>query len=345
MRGSHCRILGFSLVVLFAAVVSVAAASRPPAAHDIRPGAGVSEEVWLSKYFPAIAGTAVDTKVYVMNGSKPGPTALILGGTHGDEIAGIMAAVLLVERAVVDSGRLIVIPHTNNSASTYAGPGLPTRIEMRTPSGLRYFAYGSRRTNPIDQEPDPEAFFHYPTGYKWPGEEARNLDRAHPGKPDGNLTQQLAHALFQLITVEEVGIAIDLHEAGPGSRLAYMIIASPKSTDLGALAVVNLETNGVRMQLEQSSSDRGLSHREWGDRTPADAFVVETANPGQARDVTGADVVNDPANPLNYRVGIQLATVQALLEAYADIRGGTVGISGLPTMAELKTNGIGAYLK
>ena len=45
-----------------------------------------------------------------------GATVFVAGGTHGNEIAGIMAAIVLVEHARVRKGRLIVVPHANNSA-------------------------------------------------------------------------------------------------------------------------------------------------------------------------------------------------------------------------------------
>src|SRR5690606_41570561 len=50
---------------------------------------------------------------------SPGGTAAILGGTHGNEISGVMAATVLVERAVPTKGRLIVIPHANNANVDY----------------------------------------------------------------------------------------------------------------------------------------------------------------------------------------------------------------------------------
>ena len=41
----------------------------------------------------------MDTPVYVLDGAQPGGTIVVLGGTHGDESAGYLAAVVLVERA------------------------------------------------------------------------------------------------------------------------------------------------------------------------------------------------------------------------------------------------------
>ena len=39
-----------------------------------------------------------------MDSGQPGPTVVIVGGTHSNEIAGISAALLIVERAEVTKG-------------------------------------------------------------------------------------------------------------------------------------------------------------------------------------------------------------------------------------------------
>ena len=64
--------------------------------------------------FRASRGTNGDTDVYVLDSGKPGATALVLGGTHGNEPAGYMTAILMVENAVPAAGRLLVVPHANH---------------------------------------------------------------------------------------------------------------------------------------------------------------------------------------------------------------------------------------
>lgn len=331
------------LLVMGLAIIP-ASAGPGPATHDIRPGEGVSESYMLSRYFPGLAGTPGDTPVYVLAGSKPGPTMLILGGTHGDEISGAMSATLLIERARVEAGRLIVVPRANNSASTYNQPGLPSRIELKTPSGVRHFAYGSRRTNPAHQEPDRAEFYHFPSGQEAPGDEARNLNRVHPGKADGSLTQKIAYAFFQLILKEKPAVSIDFHEAGPESRLAYMVIGNPKCVDLAAIASLNTVDKGISFQIDQSSTQRGLTHREWGDMTSTRPFIIETPNPGQGNNTKGVDVVNDPKFPLAIRVGAHITLALELFEAYAETSGDVFIIKNVPSYADLKKNGVGFYL-
>lgn len=323
----------------------------PAMKHDVRAGDGVTATKMLSAYLPSLEGTPGDTTVYVLEGKDPGATAVVLGGTHGNEIAGIMAAVVLVERARVTRGRLVVIPHANNSAVSYTDPQRPGPewIHLTTASGRRDFKYGARRTQPQHQgAPDPEKYRHPNSTEELDGNEIRNLDRAYPGDERGPLTQRVAAAVMRLLKQERAELAVDLHEAGPESRLAWMIVANPKNVDLGALAVLALEEQGLSMKLEPSSDNfRGLSHREWGDATQARSFLFETPNPGQVEQPAGVDVVDDPRFPLARRVGAQLATLQAVIAAYNDgaSPAARVEITDLPSLEAVTRDGLGQYLR
>jgi hypothetical protein len=297
-----------------------------PASHDIRPGYGVTEIRWLSDYLPALTDTSGDTPVYVMEGEREGGTLLLLGGTHANEIAGVMAATLAVERGAVSRGTVIVVPHANNSAAQYNDrtrhPGTPDWIELTTASGeTRRFRYGSRLTAVADQPPDPRVFVH-PLGGEMEGHEARNLNRNHPGKADGTLTEQISYALFQLAEREDVDVVIDMHESSISSRLAYMLVCHPRAMDIGAMVILDLEMAGIALKQEVSQEEfRGLSHREFGDHTDALAFLVETPNPGQEDSIETPDVVDHPEALLSGRVRTHLRTVSAILDSY----GYTVG--------------------
>ncbi|HHY31452.1 MAG TPA: hypothetical protein GX515_00305 [Firmicutes bacterium] len=316
--------------------------------HDVRPGYGVTRIGWLSDYHAPLRGTPMDTPVYYLESGKPGPTAVIVGGTHANEIAGIIAATMIVERAQVTAGRVIVVPHVNNSGASYPDTLHPEIgwVRIDTASGPRFFRYGDRRTNPAHQGPDPEKYVHYPSGQQFEAPEARNLDRVYPGRPDGTPTEQLAYSVLQLISRENASIAIDLHESGVTSRLANMLVANPKNLDLAVMAALDLEAQGIIMNIEPSASDfPGLSHREWGDRTGAASYLIETPNPGQEDGVEKPDVVNDPVNPLAKRVGTQLATIEAIFSAHGAAYGERPEWTGVPTYAELVKDGVGAYLR
>lgn len=319
--------------------------------HDIRAGAGVTAVKHLSDYLPALAKTPGDTSVYIFEGKEKGGTAFVAGGTHGNEIAGIMAATVLVERARVQKGRLIVVPHANNSAVSYVDPKkpAPATITLVTPSGKRQFRVGSRLTRPEHQgREDPPKYRHPKSTEELDGSEARNLDRAYPGKADGNLTEKMAYAILQLIKQEKVDVAFDLHESGPDSRLAWMVVANPKGVDIAALAILSLDAANIPMKLEPSSeSFRGLSHREWGDATKAQAFLFETPNPGMGEKKEGIDLVNDATFPLAKRVGVQLSTLLAILDAYDDTAPAAllVRLQNVPGLPQITSAGVGAFLK
>jgi len=287
--------------------------------HDIRPGPGVSEVLSLSDYHGELTDTPGDTPVYLLEGDQQGETVLLLGGSHPNEIASVMAAVLIVEQARVDVGRFFVIPYANNAAAwiTEANENAtPRTLEFVNPDGeKRAFAYGTRVTAAELQEPTEDAFVHYPSGRELPGREARNLNRVHPGKADGTLTQQISYALFELVRGENVGIVVDMHEAPPGALLANMIISHPRGMEIAVSAVMNLELHGINLDVDVPRQEAvGLSHREFGDRTDVLAFLIESPNPGQ---LPGGDPVDDPENPLTHRVRLQLYAIHELLQAHA----------------------------
>ena len=353
MRVRHAFLFAAAVLSLPAFFAQVAVPSGAPAVHDIRPGPGVTATKMLSAYAPGLANTPGDTTVYVLEGQEPGATVFVAGGTHGNEIAGIMAAIVLVEHARVRKGRLIVVPHANNSAITDVDPERPGPpfITLTTASGERRFRYGSRRTR-LDQQgaPDPKIYRHPnpKADETLPGTEARNLNRAYPGAAGGTLTERMAFGIMQLLTAEQVSVAFDFHEAGPESRLAWMVVANPKNLATAAAALFDLEAQGLVMKLERSSETfRGLSHREWGDATKAQAYLFETPSPSMVNDTTGVDFVNDPKLPLSKRVGGQLATFAAVLEAYNSDAppASRVALLDVPAMIVVEKAGVGAFLR
>src|SRR4051812_9465165 len=91
-------------------------------AEPIVAGPGVTSHRMLSAIEPSLAGGPSDTPVFELAGEKPGGTFLILGGTHPQEIGGMLAAVLMIENARVRQGRLIVVPQANRSGFTHTDP-------------------------------------------------------------------------------------------------------------------------------------------------------------------------------------------------------------------------------
>lgn len=329
--------------------------------HDYRPSSSLTKIGWLSDYYPELLGTPGDTKIYYFEGKKPGGTLFIAGGTHANEIAGIMAAVLILETVQVEAGRVIVVPNLNSSGVSHLDkepdqPEFTTRgpawISLTTPSGERYFKYGSRCTNLAHQiVADPVKGYVHPDTNEdpLPSWEFRNLNRAYPGKTDSGLTQKVAYAVMILLKQERVSVAFDYHEADLGGRLANMIVSHPKNINLAAAAVMDIELDyGLLLKMEPSNlAFRGLSHREWGSGTDAMSFLTESPHPGMGADASPyTDVVNDPRSPLGVRVAMHLASTEAIVRAYNEGNASTsIVFSGLPAYEELTVKGVGAFLK
>jgi len=361
-------IAGLALGVVAAVIPGYVAARQ---GDLIRKGPGVSEVRRLSDWFPAIRGTSGDTDVYVLDSGKPGAAGLVLGGTHGNEPAGYMTAILIVENAVPASGRVLVVPHANPSSVTHTDyqEASPRVLEFQGASGRRAFRYGSRATNPVDQWPDPDIYVHAASGQQLSGAETRNLNRAYPGRPDGTFTERIAYAIASLIRAERVDFVIDLHEASPEYPVVNAIVAHERAMPVASAAVLNLEFDDIKIGLEPSPKNlRGLSHRELGDATEALAMLCETSNvsQGRLRGATDARQVIEGTDdkylraaglgrlavpfdekgwPMKQRVGRHAASVIAILAAYTSTYPAKpISVTGLPSYAELMARGLEPYL-
>jgi len=364
-----------AIIILFTSLAlgffSVRSFLRMRQPEPIIPGKGVSQIKTLSDYFDDIKNSRGDTEVYLLEGETPGGTTLILGGTHPNEPGGFITAVSLIENIKVIQGRVIIIPRANNSAFTHNDPqeGNPQRFVIKTEKGERWFRFGSRSTNPIDQWPDPEVYRHHPSGQKLSGSETRNLNRAYPGKPNGSLTEKVAYAIIQLMKQEKVTLGIDLHEASLEYPVINAIVAHPLVFELAAETVMYLELEGLSYNLEPSPERfRGLSHREWGDHLGIAAILMESANTVQGRyhgrltdDVvtSGKDrfyyeaaqhrllEVDYPEDgiPLKLRVGRHLTALKNLFQVWNEHHPDQpFVIENIPDFNELQKKGLGAFL-
>lgn len=67
------------------------------------------------RVIPILQGTPYVTNAYVYESSKPGPAVMIVGGVHGNEPAGSLAAQKFCEIPVL-KGTVIVVPRANATA-------------------------------------------------------------------------------------------------------------------------------------------------------------------------------------------------------------------------------------
>lgn len=370
MQGNKKTAIGSLLIALLvvAAVVPIFTKMNTP--EIIKKGPGVSQIKMLSDYFAGLKGTAGDTEVYILDSGKPGGTVMILGGTHPNEPAGYVGAIVLIENALPESGRMIVIPRANASGFTHTDymEGSPQEFVLQTASGERHFRYGSRATNPIHQWPDPDVYVHAGSGQKLSGSETRNLNRAYPGRKDGNLTEKIAYGIVQLINSEKVNMTIDYHEASPEYPVINATVAHERAMDIAAEAVMNLQLEGIQMGLEPSPQKlHGLSHRELGDATDTLAILMETSNSaqGRLRGATSAELVitgkdkmyvqaaklgrlfvptDEKGHPISERVARHIAATSELIKVYNEQNpGAKILLDNVPVYAEMVA-GIGKYL-
>lgn len=253
----------------------------------ITQGPGVTRVTMLSEYFDGLKGTPADTPVYILEGSKPGGKELILGGTHPNEPSSHIASVLFLQNTIVEEGTVFVIPYTNISAFTHNDPqeGSPRNMHFTTKDGEEVvLRYGSRATNPIHQWPDPDIYVHQASGQRLSGSETRNINRAYPGSPKGNLTEKAAYGIVELIKKENIDLTFDLHEASPEYPVINATVSHEKGMGLAASGIMNLQFSGIDIALEPSPVNlRGLTHRELGDYTDTIPLLMETANASQGR--------------------------------------------------------------
>ncbi|ALF25400.1 succinylglutamate desuccinylase/aspartoacylase family protein [Fusobacterium nucleatum] len=333
---------------------------------------GVTSMQKLSDYLPALKGTRGDSDIYILQGKEPGGSVLILGGTHPNEPAAFLTTVLLVENLKVDKGTVYIIPRANGSAMSHNDPqeASPQRFTIETPYGERWFRFGSRATNPLDQWPDPDVYIHAASGQKLSGNETRNLNRAYPGRADGTYTEKIAYAITELIKKNDINMEIDLHEASPEYPVINAIVAHERAMPISSQVVMNMEFEDIQIGLEPSPpSLHGLTHRELGDYTNTYAVLMETANASQGRlrgktdenlVLTGKDPTyvkaqkigrlfvpyDENGHPIEERVGRHLTgVVQHIIVMGENEPDKEIIIEGLPSYEDLQKNGVGTYLK
>jgi hypothetical protein len=364
-----CTRICFSVFALMVAIFAAWIFRAMQEAEPIVAGPGVTTQRMLSAVEPSLAGGPGDTPVFELAGT-PGGTMLILGGTHPQEIGGVMTAILMVENARVARGRLIVVPQANRSGFTHTDPmeAYLHRYEIETPSGPRWFRVGMRLTNPAHQWPDPDVFVHQPSLERMVGHETRNLNRNHPGLAHGWLTARVSHALTAL--AKEAALVLDLHEAQPEYPVINTIVAHENAFETAATASAMLQARRIPIGLSASPKNlHGLSHREFGDHAKAQAILTESANPamGRFRGRTGEALVvegRDPNYvraaalkrlfvgfdergwPLRLRVARNLASIKEILDAYNDLNPQSpIVVENIPDYNEVVTRGLGAFLK
>lgn len=279
---------GFKLLMAAAFITFLVAGGWPLRQHrqfpvEIVCGPGVTEIRNLSDYLPALKGTAADTPVFILSGTEPGGSVLVMGNTHANEPEGMLSVAILVENAMVEKGTVYLIPSFNRSASlnTRPGEGYPLYFSVKTPWGQKRFRMGNRDASPLDQWPDPDVYIHYPERQMLSYLDIRNTNRTWPGRKNGLPMEQVTFAAMEFLRRERVDLAIDLHGAETMFPVTNCIVAPEKSMRIATLASLTVKSmEGFENHLESSPEKfRGLSHREIGDYSDTLPFLLESPIP------------------------------------------------------------------
>lgn len=334
-------------------------------------GPGVTRVARLSDFGPGLKGTMADTWVYFLEGNEPGGKAILMSNTHANEPEGLLAAMIIIENAVVEQGTLIVIPQFNNSASrnTRPGDGYPLYFGIETAWGRKIFRMGNRDASPLDQWPDPDVYIHYPDRQLLSYIDTRNTNRTWPGRPDGPLMEKVTYAAMEIMRRDKVDLAIDIHGAETMFPVTNCIVAPEKSNKIATLASLTVKAReGFDSHVEPSPGGfRGLSHREIGDHSETLPFLLEAPIPfldqptGPKTEtflLDGKDpfllslaqkkklfVPYDAAGwPIEKRVGQHCSVVLEIFKQYGKKNPDrSIVVTGIPRYAEVVENGVGHY--
>lgn len=334
-------------------------------------GPGVTGVIKLSDFSPGIKGSMADANVYVLEGKEPGGKAFIMANTHANEPAGLLAALILIENAVVEKGTLYVVPEFNASAgrNTKPGDGYPLYFDIPTEWGAKRFRMGNRDASPLEAWPDPDVYIHYPDKQLLSYLDVRNSNRTWPGRPDGPLMERVTFAAMELMRKEKVNIAVDMHGAETMFPVTNCIVAPQKSAKIATLVAMTVKAmEGFDNHVEPSPGNfRGLSHREIGDFSDTLPFLLEAPIPflDQPTGPKTVQLLLDGKDPfllnlskenrlfvpydesgwsIEKRVGQHLSVTLEILRQFTKKNPDAgITLSGAPRYADVVKNSVGHY--
>ena len=111
---------------------------NPPRTSTPTPEPIVLPKGWQSQ--PLLGGTPYETPLHRLGSGRPGPVVLVLGGVHGNEPGGWLAAERLLESLEVARGSVLIVRRANKLATEAFARTLPelgdlNRLYPGDPSG------------------------------------------------------------------------------------------------------------------------------------------------------------------------------------------------------------------
>jgi len=127
--------------------------------ETVKPG----EDKWIKIPIDRLpTGTLIDIPIYVYNAEKPGPTLLVQGGLHGDEINGveIIRRMLFENYFKIKSGAVIVLPLLNIFGFIHFSRQVPDGKDVnRSFPGVKAGSLASRIAYHVTHEVLPQIDF------------------------------------------------------------------------------------------------------------------------------------------------------------------------------------------
>ena len=255
--------------------------------ESVQPG----EAKWIKIPIDRLpTGTLIDIPVYVFNAEKPGPTLLVQGGLHGDEINGveIIRRMLFEGCYKIKSGAVIVLPLLNIFGFIHFSRQVPDGKDVnRSFPGVKNGSLAARIAYQVTNEVLPQVDFGIDlhTG----GAQRHNHPqmRYTESMPDSKTLAQVFSAPFYFATslieksfrktAYDRKIPIIVYEGGESMRFDEYAIREGIQGVLNVMKYVGMIDKIDPMWIEREASEF-LTKRKWLRAPTAGMFVPQVMN-------------------------------------------------------------------
>ena len=177
---------GRYFLLLIGILSSCSSLQNPSNSNSIQVSISESAETIINnevETWTILEDSIYETTVYKFTSDTPGKRCVIVGGIHGDEVAGWKAALQLKERRNF-KGEVLIIPQASILACKREEryPGYDDAV-----NGIKY----------------------------------KDLNRNFPGNPNGNVTEKIADAIAQTVKDFDADIIVDLHESRSSASSSF----------------------------------------------------------------------------------------------------------------------------
>ncbi|SEQ54932.1 PKD domain-containing protein [Natrinema salaciae] len=222
------------------------------------------EETVSRESFAIRKGTAEETTVYVTTADADGPTAVVVGGLHGNEVAGYTAADRIADWTI-DAGTLVTIPETNAVAIERGtrNDENGNNLNRQFPEGMKPQTELARALWNVVTEYDPDIFIdlHESTGV-YAGDTSDGVGQAIFHSDGAAATDAAADAADYVTQahIDDPDLAFQIGPFSSPSADPKGLFAHKAARDLGAESflaeTVSKPALGTRVQWHTTVVDR-----------------------------------------------------------------------------------------